>query len=716
MKNALHRPTPVAFVAAAIAAVIVSCRMPTPSGDPDPQNEEDPMTDPYLWLEDVEDEQALAWVRGQNAAATNELAGTASFQALQERLLSIYDSSDRIPMPRKLGDWLYNFWRDETHVRGILRRTTLGEYRKPAPVWETVLDLDRLAAEEGENWVWQGYAPLYPEYDRCLVYLSRGGGDAKVVREFDLLSGQFVPGGFVVAEGKTNAAWIDRDALYVGTDFGPGSLTDSGYPRTVRRWVRGAALRDAEPVFAGEQSDVSAQAMVVHDRGHTYHLLVRRVTFYTDEVFLWRDGAWLRLAKPDDAEAETFGGHLLLTLRSDWEVGGRILPAGALVASDLEAFLAGNRDLDVLFAPTPTTSLAGVSGTYRHLIVNELEDVRNCLTVLTPGLMGWERTPLEPPCPGTVSAWGVDPDASDQYWLTADGFLNPSTLYLGTVGAEPAEPLKQLPAFFDAAGLTEEQHFALSRDGTRVPYFQVGPDGLSLTGDHPTLLGGYGGFEISLLPGYGATIGAAWLEKGYVYAVANLRGGGEYGPAWHQAALRENRQRAYDDFIAVAEDLVRRGVTRPERLGISGGSNGGLLMGNMLVQRPELFGAVVCQVPLLDMRRYHLLLAGASWMGEYGNPDLPEDWAFLRRYSPYHRVRADAAYPRVLFTTSTRDDRVHPGHARKMAARMEAQGHDVLYYENIEGGHGGAANNSQAAFLQALAFTFLEQQLARPPE
>lgn len=681
------------------------------AADPD---EEDAAPDPYLWLEEVDGERALSWVREHNAVATNHLTGGASFQGLQERLLAIYDSTERIPMASKLGSYLYNFWRDGEHIRGILRRTTMEEYRKSDPDWELVLDLDRLSEEEGENWVWKGYTALFPEYDRCLISLSRGGGDARVVREFDLVAKHFVTDGFEVAEGKTSASWIDRDTLYVGADFGSGSLTESGYPRIAKRWKRGTPLSEAEKVFAGEESDVRVEAMVVHDRGQTVHLLVRGVTFFTNQVYIRRDGAWILLDKPDDAEVDTFGTVLLLTLRSDWELGGRTYLAGSLLAAVLDEYLAGERDLEVLFEPTPTTSLARVNGTRRHLFVNILDDVRNRLMVMTPGEQGWQQRPLDPPMAGTLHAWGVDPDESDDYWLSASGFVTPSRLYLGSIGEGAPELLKSLPEFFDSEGLQVEQHFTRSRDGTRVPYFQVGLRDSPLEGDRPTLLTGYGGFEIPLLPGYGATAGAAWLEKGFVLVVANIRGGGEYGPAWHQAALKAHRQRAYDDFIAVAEDLVRRGVTRPERLGIMGGSNGGLLVGNMLVQRPDLFGAVVCQVPLLDMRRYHRLLAGASWMGEYGNPDLPEDWAFLRRYSPYHNVHPDRSYPRVLFTTSTRDDRVHPGHARKMAALMEGQGHEILYYENIEGGHGAAANNRQAAFMQALAFAFLERELGQP--
>lgn len=668
--------------------------------------------DPYLWLEDVTGDKALAWAREQNALSTRFLTNTATFEPVRRRLLAILDSKERIPFAQKLGPYLYNFWRDDRNVRGLLRRTSLEEYREAEPRWETVIDLDQLAAAENENWVWHGFDPLYPDYDRCLVSLSRGGADATVVREFDLTTKSFVVDGFTLPEAKSQVSWRDRDTVYVGTDFGPGSLTSSGYPRIVKEWRRHTPLAEARAVFEGKDTDVSVGAYVDHDRGYTYDWIQRGITFYTSEVFLRIGDRLEKIDKPEDAEIGTHADQILITLRSDWTIGGRTYPAGALLATGLDAYRQGKRKLEVLFEPTPRKSLAGTGGTRNHLIVNELENVRNRLYLLTLRDGQWQRQAMEVPAFGTVGVSGVDPDHSDEYWLTVTDFLTPSSLWHGTIGQGAPEKLKSLPAFFRAEGLRIEQFEATSKDGTRVPYFQVGPANLKAHGKNPTLLNGYGGFEISMLSSYNASVGAAWLERGHVYVLANTRGGGEFGPKWHQAALKENRQRAYDDFIGIAEDLVRRRVTSPRHLGIIGGSNGGLLMGNMLVQRPDLFGAIVCQVPLLDMKRYSQLLAGASWMGEYGNPDLPEEWAFLQRYSPYHLVRADRKYPRVFFTTSTRDDRVHPGHARKMVAKMKDQGHGVLYYENIEGGHGGAANNPQRAFMQALAYAYLEEQLA----
>jgi len=667
--------------------------------------------DPYRWLEDVDGDRALDWVRARNRVAQQALEATAAFKAIHPRLLSIYDSTARIPFVSRIGAHYYNFWRDAQQVRGVWRRTTLAEYRKAEPAWETVLDLDALAAREQENWVWKGASSVHPGHDRCLLSLSRGGGDAVVVREFDLPAKAFVIDGFQLPEAKSDVVWADRDRVFVATDFGAGSLTDSGYPRTVREWRRGTALADAPTVFAGETGDVAAGAWVIDSGGHHHELIRRSTSFFSGEDWLRVDGRFQRLDVPDDARVGLWRDQLTVELRSDWAIGGVVHPQGAELVIGLAAFLAGERGFAHLYTPGPRKSLAGTTALRSALIVNELDKVRSRLYALQPVDGRWTRTPIEAPAFGTLAVAAVDDDDSDDYWLTATDFLTPTRLSLASLGQPGQELLKSLPGYFDTTRLVISQHEASSRDGTRVPYFQVSRQGIELDGRNPTLLYGYGGFEVSMQPGYSAGLGAAWLESGGVYVLANIRGGGEFGPAWHQAALKAKRQCAYDDFIAIAEDLQRRKLTSPRHLGIQGGSNGGLLMGVMLTQRPELFGAVVCQVPLLDMRRYNQLLAGASWIGEYGNPDVPEEWAWIAKYSPYQNVAKDAKYPRVLFTTSTRDDRVHPGHARKMAARMAEQGHDFLYYENIEGGHGGAANNRQQAYMNALAYSFLWQQL-----
>ena len=672
-----------------------------------------PSDDPFLWLEEVDGAKPLAWVEAGNKKSLAELTAAPGYQALYDRLLAINNSRARIPGVVKRGPFYYNFWQDAANVRGLWRRTTPEEYRKESPAWETVLDIDALARSENENWVWKGSEALYPDYDRVLLSLSRGGGDAVVIREFDVPAKAFVTDrAFVLPEAKSDVSWVDRDTVFVGTDFGPGSLTDSGYPRIIKTWRRGTALADAPTVLAGEAKDVGLWASVTNEPGYRREFVRRAITFFTGETSLRADGKLIKLDLPLDAQPGTYRSHITVELRSAWTVGGKTYPTGALLAMDYARFLKGDRDFAVLFNPGPRTSLAGASATKNHLILNELDNVRNRLYVLTLRTDGgWQRDPLPAPAFGTVSAGAIDPDESDDFFLSVTDFLTPSSLYFGTIGRDERPLLKQLPAFFNAAGLEISQHEAVSRDGTRVPYFLVGRKGLALDGKNPTLLYGYGGFEVSMTPSYSGGIGSAWLEQGGVYVLANIRGGGEFGPSWHQAALKADRQRAFDDFAAIAEDLIARKVTAPAHLGIMGGSNGGLLVGALLTQRPELFGAVVCQVPLLDMKRYHLLLAGASWMGEYGNPEIPAEWDYISRYSPYQNVVAGKKYPRTFFMTSTRDDRVHPGHARKMAAKLEAQGGDILYYENTEGGHGGATNNEQRARMSALAFAFLLKQL-----
>ncbi len=676
------------------------------------QTDTPPAVDPYLWLEDVTGERALGWVKERNAESGKELAGAPGFKTLKADLLAILDSNARIPYVSKHGPYFYNFWRDAKNPKGLYRRTTFEEFRKAEPKWDVIIDLDALAREENENWVMRGASLLKPDCRRALVRLSRGGADATVTREFDMESRSFVKDGFRLPEAKGSLTWIDADRVYVSTDFGPGSMTASGYPRVAKLWTRGTPLGEAKTVFEGRPTDVSVGATFDDTRGFERHFVRRGIAFYKSETHLRKsDGTLAKIDAPEDAEIDVSFEWLMVRLRTPWIVGGRTYPAGALLAARFDDFMRGEREFSVLYEPTPRSSLARFSWTRRHLILNVLEDVKNSLTVLTPGPEGWRRETLTGAPPfSTVSASAVDPEESDEYFMNVSGYLTPSSLYFGRIG-RPPEKLKELPAFFDAGGLEVSQHFAASEDGTRVPYFQVSPKGMELDGARPTLLYGYGGFENSMTPGYYASVGRGWLSQGGVYVVANIRGGGEYGPRWHQAALKENRPRAYEDFAAVAEDLFKRKVTSPKRLGIQGGSNGGLLVGNMFTLYPELCGAVVCQAPLLDMQRYSKLLAGASWMAEYGDPDKPEEWRFIRTFSPYHNVRKDAKVPPILFTTSTRDDRVHPGHARKMMARMREMGHDVRYYENIEGGHGGAANNEQAAHMQALAYTFLAAKL-----
>jgi len=702
-----------ALIGAALCNIATPVAMAQDTPHPD-------TTDPFLWLEDVQGDKALAWVRERNAESRREIEAYPRFKALRDNALKVLNSKERIPYVVRRGDWLYNFWQDDAHKRGLWRRTTLAEYRKAEPAWDVVLDLDALAAAEKENWVWHGATCLGPAYERCLLSLSRGGADAVVVREFDIRDRRFVPKGFELPEAKSDVEWIDADTLYIGTDFGPGALTDSGYPRVVKRWKRGQPLAQAVTVFEGEAKDVAAFVSVDHTPGFERTVFGRSLDFYNSRQFLLQpDGSLKPIPKPDDANIVFWHEHLLLELRSDWVVDGRTFPRGSLLVTSADGFMKGERRLHALFTPTATRSLAGFSTTRSHLLLNVLDNVASRLEEWTLAAGQWSMRPVQAPFPGNLGVHALhdplitDDPLGERYLLTYTDFLTPDSVSLATTGADAREPLKARPAFFDATGMRVEQAFASSKDGARVPYFIVWPRGAKADGRNPTLLYGYGGFEISLQPWYAGSYGSSWYDAGGVLVVANIRGGGEFGPGWHQAATKAGKQKSYDDFIAVAEDLIRRRITSPAHLGIQGGSNGGLLVGSVFVQRPDLFNAVVCQVPLLDMKRYHQLLAGASWMAEYGNPDDAAEWAFISKYSPYQNVKPGVRYPKVLFTTSTRDDRVHPGHARKMVARMRAQGHEVLYYENIEGGHGGAADNVQRADLMALEFSYLWQRLAR---
>ena len=675
--------------------------------------------DPWLWLQEVQGEKALDWVREFNARTRQRLEAWPGFAATRERILQVLDSRDRIPAIGRRGDFVYNFWQDADNPRGLWRRTTLAEYRKSAPAWELLLDVDALGRSEGENWVWAGSVCLGPDYTRCLVKLSRGGADAQVVREFDITTRQFVAGGFSLPEAKSDMVWLDRDTIFVGTDFGPGSLTDSGYPRIIKRWRRGQPLAEATTVFEAQRSDVAASVHVDLTPGYQRTLLQRAPDFFSSEEFLLVDGQLHKLDKPADAQLAFWYGQVLMALRSDWLQGGTPWPRGALLVADAQAFLDGKAQWTALFTPTATRSLAG-HALLRHGVLLELMDnVAGRLQEQRFDGARWNAREVEAPFPGTLHAQSLhdtqvpDDPLGENYLLSYTDFLTPESLLLGHSGSDARELLKARPAFFDSSGMRVEQRFATSKDGTRVPYFVVWPKGATTDGNNPTLLYGYGGFEVPLQPSYSGGFGTAWYGRGGVQVVANIRGGGEFGPGWHQAALKGQRQKAFDDFIAVAEDLVAQNITQPRRLAIQGGSNGGLLVGAVMLQRPELFRAVVCQVPLLDMRRYHRMLAGASWMGEYGDPDDPAQWEWIAKYSPYQNIPdAGTQLPAVLFTTSTRDDRVHPGHARKMAARLRELGHDAWLYENIEGGHGGAADNQQRADMLALEFAFLWQELA----
>jgi len=663
--------------------------------------------DQYLWLEDITGDAALDWVRAHNEPTIAEF-GDDAFEQMRREALEVLDTDSRIPYVRRRGEYLYSFWRDAANPRGLWRRTTLESYRTDEPDWDVLIDLDALAALDDANWVWAGADVIEPDLDLALIGLSRGGADATVVREFDMTTREFVVGGFELPEAKTDITWESRDCVLVGTDFGPGSLTDSGYPRIVKRWRRGQPLSEAATLFSGETTDVSVGAGFDQTPGFERLFISRSFDFFNRERYELRGTELIRVDVPTDAGISVHREWLLIRPRTDWWVGATLYPAGSLLAANYDEFLSGTINLGVVFEPDEHTSLESFAWTRDRLVLLLLVDVASRLEVAVPG--SWDRRPIAG-IPANTNTVIVDVDEyGDEIFVDSSGFDTPSRLLWGHADDVLTE-IKRAPAFFDASQIEVTQNFVASDDGIMIPYFIVGQK--NSTGPGPTLLGGYGGFENSNTPGYAGVLGRLWLARGGTYVLANIRGGGEYGPRWHTQAMRENRHLVYEDFAAVATDLVTRGITTVPQLAAQGGSNGGLLIGVMLTRYPELFGALVCSVPLLDMKRFHLLLAGASWVAEYGDPDNPDDWVFMEPFSPYQNISADAHYPALLMTTSTRDDRVHPGHARKMTAALEATGHRVRYYENIEGGHAGAADNAQTAFKSALAYAFLWRVLGR---
>lgn len=670
--------------------------------------------DPYQWMEEVQGEKALNWVKQQNQITRDKLKSDTAFDKLRTDVQAVLDSKDRIPGITKMGDSVYNFWMDAQNPRGVWRKTSFAEYKKAQPKWEVVLDVDALAKAENENWVYKGSSCRGPVYDRCLIQLSRGGADAVSIREFDLKTKSFVKDGFQLPEAKSTVTWRDKDHLFVATDFGAGSMTDSGYARIVKEWKRGTTLSSAKVIYEGKSDDMMIYAYRAEHGGQAHDLVRRTITFYSGEYFLRENDQWKKLDLPSHGDVNFFGSQIIVNPKQEWKTKDATYPAGSLLAMDFKKYMAGERKFTVLFQPSDSTSLTGEAATKNYLLVQSLEHVKSSLVEWSFKKQKWTSRKVDLPTMGAVGVAPIDSDKNDEYLLSYSDYLTPSVLLHATAGKGGTQLLKSAPSFFDARAYVTKQKFAVSKDGTQVPYFIVHHKDIKFDGNNPTLLYGYGGFEVSLTPSYSGALGLTWLDRGGVYVVANIRGGGEYGPRWHQAALKENRQRAYDDFAAVAEDLIHKKITTPRHLGAMGGSNGGLLAGVALTQRPELFNAVVSQVPLLDMQRYNKLLAGASWMGEYGNPDVPEEWAYIQKYSPYHNVSAEKKYPNVLFITSTRDDRVHPAHARKMAAKMMDMGAEkVWYYENMEGGHGGAANNAQRADMNMITYSFLWNTLKK---
>ncbi|MGD9815696.1 MAG: prolyl oligopeptidase family protein [Hyphomonadaceae bacterium] len=666
------------------------------------------MTDPYLWLEDVEGETALNWVREQNARSLAQLESDPRFAQLHADALALATSRDRLPLGGIFEGYYYNFWQDETHVRGIYRRARVADFaRNGNPTWETVLDIDAIAAAENANWVFKG-ADCLEGTTLCMIALSDGGKDAVTYREYDLATRSFVANGFVVPEAKSGIAWLDRNTLLVATDWGAGSMTESGYPFIVKRWTRGAPLASATEVIRGQVTDVGMFAGVLQDTdGSRTPIAVEADTFFESTVYRLDTAAPQRINLPPKSSIMGLHrGYLIATLQEEW----RGHPQGALIAYPFSESGSEDPPVTVLFAPNARQSIEGVAITRDAILIAGYENVRGRLLRIALNGTAWQTTTIDLPQNGSVSFAGSSGTESEAFVVYED-YLTPDTLYALEDRATRPRSVRSLPAQFDASPYISEQYEAVSADGTRVPYFVLRRRDMAFNGENPTLLYAYGGFQVSMTPGYSPNVGKLWLERGGVYVIANIRGGGEFGPAWHQAGLRTNRQVIYDDFYAVQRDLVERRITSPRRLGIMGGSNGGLLMGVMLNQHPEMVNAAVVQVPLLDMLRYDQLLAGASWVDEYGSPSNPEERAFLESISPYQNLRRRDDFPIPFVVTSTKDDRVHPGHARKYVARLIELGMPVLYYENIDGGHAAAANLNEAARRRALEWTYLMQRL-----
>ena len=668
--------------------------------------------DPYLWLEDVHGTKPLEWVEQHNAVALKQLKASADYQKNYDTILALLDANDRIPTGQLHGDTVFNFWQDPAHVRGIWRRTTIASYETAAPQWDTILDVDELARTENKSWVFKG-ATCSPDLARCLLKLSPGGGDTVVLREFDPAAKRFVDEGFALGEAKAEAAYADTNTVLFSTDFGLGTLTQSGYPRIVKMWRRGEQLSQAQVVFEGKPEDVIVSPAVFHSVHGSTALVTRAVSFFdTEYYYVSPEGRGIALPLPLSAVLMAeLNGDVIAVMRQAWKPEGQAeIPQGALIAFSLKDMIGSGvvPPISVLYTPGPRASVEDVEAGSDAVYASIFENVTGSIHTFRRDENGkWSDSKLALPPGGSTGVSSANQFGPGAYF-SYQGFLTPTTLFAAKEQSAPAA-IKAMPARFDAAPYESKQYEARSRDGTRIPYFVVRPK--SASGPTPMVLYGYGGFEISQTPFYWSSMGKLWLPRGGSYAVANIRGGGEFGPAWHEAAQKGNRQLAFDDFIGVAEDMIRRGLTSEKQLGIMGGSNGGLLVGTVAVQRPDLFGAVVCQVPLLDMLRFAKIGAGASWVGEYGDPENSIERAALIAYSPYQNVKPNVKYPPIFFVTATSDDRVTPVHARKMAAKMEAQGHEMLFYENTEGGHAAAANHAQSAEMNALTFVYLAQKL-----
>lgn len=672
--------------------------------------------DPYLWLEEVEGAKAIDWVKAQNVRSEAALKTHPSFSTNLAEATAILTAKDRIPMGALLDGYVYNFWQETPEQRGVWRRATLAEYQKPEPKWDVLLDIDALNAKENEKWVWKGNTCLAPKFERCLVTLSRGGGDASVIREYDLKTRKFVEGGFFLPEAKSAMSWVDIDTVIVGTDWGKGTLTESGYPRQTRVLKRGQALLEAKVVFEGQTKDVGVWGSSdISPDGKVDRWVTRATDFFNSETYYVTDD-WKPVKLPVPEHVQIRGLHkrqLLLTPQKDWTLNGTTHVPGTLLSTSLDTFLANPAaplTYAVLFTPDARTAIDGISTAKDRIYVAKLQNVKGRIDSYTFDGGKWTMGTVGLPDNGSVGIVSAS-DWDNEVFYSYTGFLTPDTLYIGTGDSSP-RAFKTLPARFNAEGLGVQQFEATSSDGEKIPYFLVSKAGAKADGNMPVLIYAYGGFQVSQSPWYWGTSGKLWLEKGGAYVIANIRGGGEFGPRWHEAVKGPaKRPLVFDDMAAVGKDLIARNISSPRRMGIMGGSNGGLLVSAVMVRNPALFNAVVCQVPLIDMLRFHKLLAGASWIAEYGDPEKPEERALMAKWSPYQNLSKGVTYPTPLFVTSTKDDRVHPGHARKMAAKMEGFGMPFYYYENMEGGHSAAANLKQRAEQTALSFAYLRKQL-----
>jgi prolyl oligopeptidase len=665
----------------------------------------------YLWLEEIDSEQSLLYIDSLNKKTVDELSKEDSYNNIYNKSLEIYNSNERIAYPSILGEYVYNFWKDKNHPRGIWRRCTLASYKTNTPIWETLIDIDQLSVNEDKKWVFKGSVGLYPDYNRFLIQLSNGGGDAIVIREFDVNQKQFLNDGFSIKEAKGRASYIDENTLIVSSDFGEGTTTSSGYAKQVKLWKRDTSIEDAILIHEGEFTDVGNWGSILQDGNTTYTIITRAVTFFTSQTYLWDGNKAIKIDLPEDAKTKgLLNNQLIIELKSDWKTNDTVYSNGSLISLNFTELIKGNQLINIILKPNKNSSISQVNTTKNKLLVNTLTDVTSQLHIYQFEGNKWTSSTVNAPKLGTISIVSTN-KFDDQYFFDFKNFLTPSTLYYANAKDNSLKKHQSLTSYFDATKYEVKQFKTKSKDGTLIPYFIVSNKEVKYNGNNPTLIYAYGGFEVSITPFYSAIYGTSWLDKGGVLVLANIRGGGEFGPKWHQAGLKEKRQNVFDDLYAVSEEMISKNITSPKHLGVMGGSNGGLLVGVAMTQRPDLYNAVVCQVPLLDMKRFNKLLAGASWMGEYGNPDIIEEWEYIKKYSPYHNLKAGVEYPEVFFYTSTRDDRVHPAHARKMNAKMNEMGYKTYYYENKEGGHAGSSTNEQRAKSNALIFSYLLKKL-----